>query len=630
MDSSSIRLPGGDTHQTVHTTQPSLTEAQPRTFPDSQHAWARTPAACPERCDEQCWMVLADDSGLADQIILQLLGAQKRVINVVPGSAYKRLSLGRYTVRPSRTEDYARLAKTVLRKEGRPTRVIHLWSIRRPADAAAADEKIELGLCSVTRLVRELLNHGLECTDIALVSNAPQPGDDGIGHSVREGLLQFPSILAQTFPKLVFRSIDVDTSTQSLGQIAIQVINEHATTFTDAVVAYRGEERWIQTAECVDAGAPPQQKSARTAMRIVPQRPRPAEGVEYMLERWWSELLASPNISSDDDFFNLGGDSITAVQLFARIKNTYGLELGLSTIFEARTIRNLAALIRQSTESAPKPRTSPSLVAIQPKGSQPRIHIISGLGGNVIKFQKLAYYLGEDQPLFGLLPRGLDGREPYFTRVEDMAAYYADAIVQSQPAGPYRLMGYSFGGLVAFETARQIVARGGEISFVGLLDTAEPQYLDRLQKKLPSWRRYRAYKEYLEMVVSEGGFERLKNHFATRISSLTFRIYRVLGRPVPQDLARIEYVNLLAGTEYHPKQYFGKLTLFRSTARDGSEGMDSDLGWRGLSSEIEVVDLPSNHFNILQEPNVRLLAEKLKTAISRDLATSTAVAVPRS
>ena len=87
------------------------------------------------------------------------------------------------------------------------------------------------------------------------------------------------------------------------------------------------------------------------------------------------------------------------------------------------------------------------------KGDACTLFVISGLGGNVIKFHSMAYYLGEDQPVYGLLPRGLDANEPYHTTVEEMAAYYVEAIREAQPEGPYRLVGYSFGGAVAYEVA---------------------------------------------------------------------------------------------------------------------------------------------------------------------------------
>ena len=209
------------------------------------------------------------------------------------------------------------------------------------------------------------------------------------------------------------------------------------------------------------------------------------DDVESLIAEWWQELLGIERVDLDDDFFHLGGHSLIVVRLFSQIKKTYGISFGLSTLFEARTVRKLSALVR-TARTAPHsaPKSGPALVSIQPKGTRPPLYVVSGLGGNVIKFQSMAFYLGEDQPVYGLIPRGLDGHEPYHTRVEDMAAYYVDAIRNVQPKGPYHLVGYSFGGAVAFEVAQQITAAGGEVGLLGLFDTIEWSYMVRVKQSL--------------------------------------------------------------------------------------------------------------------------------------------------
>lgn len=563
------------------------------------------------------WMVFADSGGLGDQVAFQLAGAQNSVVKVTAGNRYGRTARDTYVIRPDVQDDYRRLMKTVLRKYGAPSRVVHLWPVQTAA-GTRPEEEFERSISSILCLLQELQRRNVADVDVAVISNAVQMDGESVTAQFRDSVLKFYGAISSKFPAARCRRIDVDTKELGLAQIAVQVIREHSAGFADPVVAYRGNERWVL--------GPTHALDQRTGERSAAAGATELEG---LLRNWWRELLGTDRISEDDDFFDLGGDSITAVQLFRNIKSTCGLDLGLSTIFEARTIRKLADLIAQTQQSVEPSRPPRSLVPIQPKGTQPRIYIISGVGGNVVKFQRLAFCVGDDQPLFGLLPRGLDGAEPYFTRVEEMGAYFADAVEQSQPTGPYRLMGYSFGGLVAFEAARQLVARGGEVSFLGLLDTAEPQYLDRLQKELPVWQRYRAYKDYLaEVVVREGGLEHLRNRLLTKISSLTFKMYRALGRPVPQDLGRIEYINLLAGTKYRPSEYSGKVTLFRSSVREASEGTDRALGWGGLAREIEVVDLPSDHFNMLLEPHVHFLAERLKAVIGGGASSAAQVEIP--
>lgn len=589
-----------------------MPEQTSRATPEaSADTWVQSTGVAPCAVEPSCWLVLVDDLGLGQQVALQLRGAQKQVIEVAPGDRYRRISKGRYVVRPGIERDYRRLVRSVLKTGQAPARIVHLWSLRTEASGARLEAQLQLGLCSIPYLLRPLTDLHPAGSDIAIVSNVLQLSENSLASWLREAIVRLQSTLLEEFPQVNCRSIDVDTSKQALAQIAVQLIREHSCEFADPIVAYRGEERWVQQSG-ISPGANrctiPQQDSKSTS------------DVEALLQNWWRELLMVDHISADDDFFDLGGDSIIAVQLFKKINAKFEIDLGLSTVFDARTIRQLADLIvGAKAETAPQHQTSPCVVAIQLKGKETPLHVISGLGGNVIKFQKLGFHLGEDQPIFGLLPRGLDGKEPYFTRIEDMAAYYADAIQANQPVGPYRLMGYSFGGLVAFETARQLTARGTQVSFVGLLDTAEPQYLDRLQKTLPPRERYRVFKDHLaEIVSSEKPWERFKNLLATKISSITFKLYRALGRSVPQDLGKIEYINLLAGTQYHPGPYEGKLTIFRSTIREISDGTDRALGWGGHAARIEVVELPSNHFNMFQEPNVRLLAEKLRTAMNAD------------
>ena len=349
------------------------------------------------------------------------------------------------------------------------------------------------------------------------------------------------------------------------------------------------------------------------------------EDVETLLSEWWKELLGLDQVGLDDDFFELGGQSLIVVRLFSKIKKNYGLDFPLDILFELRTVRKLAARIREGTKKDLSPaRTSTPVVAIQPKGAKPPLFVISGLGGNVIKFHSLAFYLGEDQPIYGLLPRGLDGKEPFHTRVEDMAAYYVSAIRAMQPHGPYRLVGYSFGGIVAFEVAQQITAQGDRVSLLGFFDTIEWHYLEDVNRSLNPSQRLKIYKARLgEALGSEERFSNLRELIKGKIAHTQSQLRRAIGRPsAPQAGATLEEVNTAAGASYQPKPYSGPLTIFRSTTRRTEEGNDETLGWGGLvKNPVEIHHIASNHFNILQEPSVRILSEKLKKCLDRELET---------
>ena len=343
-------------------------------------------------------------------------------------------------------------------------------------------------------------------------------------------------------------------------------------------------------------------------------------GVESVLAEWWQELLGVETVGLDDDFFDLGGHSLIAVRMFSKIKKTYQQDLSLSTLFEARTIRQLAALIRKA-EGSSVPEVAPpsAVVAVHRQGSRLPLFVVSGVGGHVIAFGGVARYLGEDQPVFALQPQGMDGREPFLTRVEDMAAYYLRGVREVQPHGPYCLAGYSFGGFVVFEMAQQLHAAGETVSLLGLLDTIEWQYLERYRKSADLRQRFAMYKLRFQRVFLAGNGLRQATNRAVPV--LTRKLYhmmyklRLLSVPGIPDL---QTINRIAGSLYRPTVYPGRLTIFRSVSRTLLDGNDELLGWGGLAAGgTEVEDVTGNHLDILSEPNVRMLAEKLRVCLDR-------------
>jgi len=405
--------------------------------------------------------------------------------------------------------------------------------------------------------------------------------------------------------------------------------------------AYRNSERKMITAEqgiaalsqILSSETPPviivhpgdlsTPKTARQAgTTSLPRGAISLENVELLLSEWWKELLGLDQVGLDDDFFELGGQSLVVVRLFSKIKKNYGRDFPLDTLFEVRTVRKLAERIRGGAKKELRPTsTSSSLVAIQPNGTKPPLFVISGLGGNVIKFHGLAYYLGEDQPVYGLLPRGLDGKEPFSTRVEDMAAYYVSAIRAMQTEGPYRIVGYSFGGIVAFEVAQQIAAQGDRVSLLGFFDTIEWHYMEKVNRSLNPAQRLKIYRTRLgDALSSEERIANLRGLIKGKLGHTRSQLLRAIGRrAAPAVGATLEEVNTAAAANYNPKVYPGSLTIFRSTTRRVEEGNDEFLGWGSLAKGgVEIHHIASSHFNILQEPSVRILSEKLKSCLDRE------------
>ncbi|HVU68310.1 MAG TPA: amino acid adenylation domain-containing protein, partial [Ktedonobacteraceae bacterium] len=192
----------------------------------------------------------------------------------------------------------------------------------------------------------------------------------------------------------------------------------------------------------------------------------PRDALEWQLSHIWEECLQLHPIGVNENFFELGGHSLLAVRLLSRIQKHFSRQLPLSALFQGATIEQLAALLRQ------QPGMPASvLVEMQPRGSKPPLFLMHPTGGNVLCYAALTRSLGEEQPVYALQARGLQGEETPLTEVEKMAALYIQAIHARQPEGPYLLGGWSSGGLLALEMAQQLQARGQKIALLVLLDT---------------------------------------------------------------------------------------------------------------------------------------------------------------
>lgn len=192
----------------------------------------------------------------------------------------------------------------------------------------------------------------------------------------------------------------------------------------------------------------------------------PTLSTTEVLTQIWKRLLQQSAVGPDDNFFDLGGDSALAVQLFSEIAKACGQQLPPVMIYHVPTIASQAALLEQ-----PKvPELSP-LVLLRSGRQDTNVFIAPGLGGGPAEFFQLSKYLHVPHSIYGLQAKGIEGFDKPFVRIEDMADFYAEAISRLQTHGPYNLVGYSLGGLVALEMARRLTARGKKISLLVMLDS---------------------------------------------------------------------------------------------------------------------------------------------------------------
>ena len=361
----------------------------------------------------------------------------------------------------------------------------------------------------------------------------------------------------------------------------------------------------------------------------------PNDELELKLTRIWEKVLAIRPIGIDDNFFELGGHSLLAVRLFAQIEKSFGKNLPLATLFQAPTVRQLARVMRNEGWST----AWSSLVMIQGGEKRTPFFCVHAAGGNVLEYRDLARLLGPEQPFYGLQAKGLSGTEQPHTSIREMAEHYLAEMRELQPEGPYLLGGRSSGGTIAYEMACQLEAEGEKVALLALLDTYPAGYFKLLPGSATRLQRLKRkgkkFQSHLRNLRQLGTVERvayvcrklkwMPAKAKHKIYRRAYKLYKRYGRPLPPVLKNIEEINFAAVKDYEPQIYPGNVTLF--LASDLTADYDSHDGWRELvRGEIETHEIPGNHLDIIKEPNVHVLADRLKGCLERAQEVSTAEA----
>jgi len=322
-----------------------------------------------------------------------------------------------------------------------------------------------------------------------------------------------------------------------------------------------------------------------------PSSDLPQDALQSQLIGIWESVLGKKPIGIRDNFFEMGGHSLLAARLMHRMGQALGTTLPLSVLFQAPTIEKLAAALQQS---GCKQYWS-SLVPIQPSGSKPPLFCVHGVGGNVLNLRQLAHHMSPDYPLYGLQAQGLDGKRPCLGSLEEMASHYIKEIRTIQTQGPYHLGGYSLGGLIAYEMAQQLSAQGEEVAMVALLDTYPGRVKPASHSFLHLWRSPRQL--FVDLPYAA-------------VDSIRRRIKR--GR-IAQALKDVFHHNAAAGDRYVLRPYGGTVALFRAADKSWRTSGDPYALWTDLAAKLEIHEIPGDHRGILYAPQVKHLAERLKT-----------------
>jgi amino acid adenylation domain-containing protein len=354
----------------------------------------------------------------------------------------------------------------------------------------------------------------------------------------------------------------------------------------------------------------------------------PRDALELQLVRIWEDVLGVSPIGVFDDFFELGGHSIMSVRLVAQVEKRLGKRLPLWSVVDARTVEAFAQRIR-ATQTL---QNDEVLVCVQAGGKKPPLFCVHPAGGDVVCYQALARALGPDYPVYACAS-AVDARGAIRDRtVASMAAAYVSAMRRVQPNGPYRVAGWSLGGLVAAEMAESLRNSGDTVAFVGLFDTViqPPGVVQEFIFDVPRRIGFVRYiEEYFGRPLNVSTTELAERQGEELVSYLAERMQAAKVLPPGTDVA---YASRLFATyadhtkayfQHQPSRFTSRITLMRARTSRSADlvyvqmpTQSRTLGWSEHCVEpVTVIDVPGDHMTLLSPRLVRELAERLRTLL---------------
>ncbi len=356
----------------------------------------------------------------------------------------------------------------------------------------------------------------------------------------------------------------------------------------------------------------------------------PQTEMERKLERIWCEILKLKRIGTDEGFFDIGGHSMLAVTLMIKIEKELGIRIPLATLFNHSTIREMADFF----EKKDRPVNWGSLVPIKTQGRKRPLYLVHGAGLNLLLYKSLVSYLDEDQPVFGLQAKGLDGVDEPLNTMEEIAAYYINEILTVDKSGTYAVAGFSLGGQIAYEMARQLLLMNNKVSFLGVFDTSTFNVSD---KQLPIFERYVQRLDWNFNMLTWNISTLIKKPAGKKIEFFTLKLNSILKKisgndykvkpsgvsegkqnELPKYLHKVHQANIHALNNYILPEYPGKLHLFR--AMDQSFYLKDPIlyGWdKYVKGGVEVLDIPGEHSKIFAPPNDKYFSYTLQKCLNQ-------------
>ncbi|MDX2087960.1 MAG: amino acid adenylation domain-containing protein [Kofleriaceae bacterium] len=328
---------------------------------------------------------------------------------------------------------------------------------------------------------------------------------------------------------------------------------------------------------------------------------------ERTLTDIWCNVLGIEAMGVHDDFFELGGHSLLAVQAVTRVRQRLEVRLPVAAMFQARTIRAVARIVDELGPKAPARQLVPLRAA---KKDMPSVVCVHPVGGTSEAYRELGALIGRTRGCDAFEARGLFG-DPPITSVAEMAAFYARELIETRGTGPVHLLGWSFGGLVAYEMRHQLVAAGVEVLSTTMLDSRAPaQAGDDLEDPAVEALQTLSFgpelsedeitgrprEEVLAMIAEQA---RGAGPLGVSVDVATLAIY-----------ANVIEANIRAGHAYAPTPTTDRIVFV--LAADSQDHAVRSERWRKYAPNLEIFTTPGRHSSMLASPNVEVLHAQLE------------------
>jgi amino acid adenylation domain-containing protein len=360
----------------------------------------------------------------------------------------------------------------------------------------------------------------------------------------------------------------------------------------------------------------------------------PSNPLELQLAQLWADVLGRERVGRYDNFFELGGHSLTAIQLMTRVQRELRIEIALRELFSHPTLAEFAATITNARSK--EPSTQSSLVWLRKTGSRTPLFGVHPLGGTVEYLRLLAKRLDPDQPVYGLEATGWSAGDVSSSSMFAIASSYVAAIKSVQPRGPYRLLGYSAGGVIAYAMAEALIAQGEAVEFLGIIDSRAdlgliPAVLEAVEESDRAEREYgpeHADATFLRYTLQDEIPASAKHDFDCALEAGDLSsVFAVMNRhrlKLNPDLATADIgtvqraVRVMRSTQkalchYRPARLPVSLTLF--LASPNRADIDLTSGWREVASHVRAVTIGGSHLSMVEPPHIDTLARAIAKSL---------------